>query len=173
MTSAAVPNLKVLSDVSILTILLQVSSIVKNQIGDPSIQSYVETQEMVSLDTPRTSHTSKDSKAAFESLNCVTDILVQATQVVAASYDNASESSFTLVVPSPNSESDAADFDIPPHESVVSATTFMPLNATVVPNPNDRKSLNGPSIGPLGDIREIEGGKCLWIVNDPLRDVIK
>lgn len=162
-----------MSDVSILTILLQVSAIVKNQIGDPSIQSYVDTQEMVSLDT---SHTSKYSKAAFESLNCVTDILVQATQVLAASYDNTSESSITLVVPSTNSESDAADFfdmNFPRHESVAVATTFMPLNATVVPNPNDRHSLRGPSSGPLGDIREIEGGKCLWIVDNPLRDVIQ
>jgi hypothetical protein len=172
MTAAAEP--KVMSDVSILTILLQASAIVKNQIGDPSIQSYVDTQEMVPLDT---SHGSKYSKAAFESLNCVTDILVQSTQVLAASYDNASESSFTLVVPSPNSdsESDAPDFfdmNFPRHESVGSATTFMSLNATVVPNPNDRHSPRGPS-GPLGDIREIEGGKCLWIVDDPLRDVIK
>jgi hypothetical protein len=170
--AAAAP--KVMSDVSVLTILLQASAIVKNQIGDPSIQSYVDTQEMISLDTSR-----KYSKAAFESLNCVTDILVQATQVLAASYDNASESSYTLVVPGPNSQSesdpdpDFLDMDFPPHESVGSATTFMSLNATVVPNPNDRHSASGQSSGPLGGIREIKGGKCLWIVEDPLRDVIK
>jgi hypothetical protein len=153
-----------MSDLSMLTILIQASATVKNRSGDSSIHGYVDTQN---------NETHKDPD--FVLLDCLSDILVQDSQVLAASYDNA----FTVVIPISEPESeldlddpDCFDMDFPPHKSVSSATTLRPLNAAVVPNPNDRK--NGcQSNRPLEEIRGIAGRRSLWDWKDPLGNALK
>lgn len=152
-----------------LTILIQASAIVKNQVGDPGLHGYVDTQDI----TPITS-VNFSNEADFAQLNCLSDILVQKAQVLAASYNDIS--TYTLVVPSPNSESDfdSLDMDFPAHDSVTSATTLLSINAAVVPNPERDHQSSGPQLsGPLGDIREINCGRSLWIHDNPLRDVVE
>ena len=169
-------NLKPMSEISMLTILLRASAIVKNRIGDTSLHGYVETQEM---ESPKLED-NPSMEADFALLDSLSDILVQDNQVLAASYNDAT--SFTLVMPSSNSESDlhshpnSFEMDFPPHESVGSATTLKSLNATIVPNTInhgvDHQSRQ-PLSQPLGEIHEIEGGKSLWIADDcfnPLQD---
>ena len=89
-----------MSDISMLTMLLQASAIVKNQTGDSSLHGYVEMQEveMQEMTSQMTLDTRKD--ADFALLDCLSDILVQDTQVLAASYDDTT--SFTLVTPNSN-----------------------------------------------------------------------
>jgi hypothetical protein len=175
------PNFKPMSEISMLTLLIQASAIVKNRNGDPSLHGYVDRQEVTSQNLMRPVGPSKE--ADFASLDCLSDILVHDTQVLAASYNDAT--SFTVVMPISNSESDSDlelhpdsfDTDFSLHESVSSATTLKPINATVVPNPNDHGEPRTRSLsGPFGEIQEIESGKSLWIASeeDPLRnDVLK
>lgn len=157
-----------------LTMLIRASAICKNHGGDPSILGYVEMQETTSLDTSR--------DADFASLDCLSHILVQDKQVLAASYDDAA--SFTLVMPSSvpgsgcaldDSDPDSFDMDFPPHEYVGSSVTCKPINATIIPNPDDRREIGQSSepSGPLGEIREIEVGKSLWNKDDPLSNVLE
>ena len=168
------PNLKLMSDVSMLTILIQASAIIKNQGGDSSIHGYVETQETIS---PNSTSLNFSTDADFASLNCLSDILVQDTQILAACYDNTS--SFTLLT---NSESDLElgseflDMEFPPHESVESTITAKAINAAVVPNANDRRAQkSNQSSGLLGNIRKVEGGKSLWTAGeqDDLHHVLR
>src|SRR5271163_1379509 len=93
-------QLKPMSDISMLTMLLQASAIVKNQTGDSSLHGYVEMQEVEMQEM--TSQTTLDisKNADFALLDCLSDILVQDTHVLAASYDDATN--FTLVTPSSN-----------------------------------------------------------------------
>lgn len=140
-----------------LTMLIQASAIVKNGIGDSSLHGYVELQETTSTST------SLNNDAEFDLLNCISDILVQDTEVLAASYCDST--SFTVVTPS----SDFIDMDseFPPHESVSGTTFLTSLHAAVVPNPDDRgEGKDSKSSGPLGEIREIGGEESLWIPGD-------
>ena len=168
-----------MSDISMLTMLLQASAIVKNQTGDSSLHGYVEMQEveMQEMTSQMTLDTRKD--ADFALLDCLSDILVQDTQVLAASYDDTT--SFTLVTPNSNLvpelddlHTDSIDMEFPPLESVSSATTFKSINAAVIPNPDDRGKDSSQFDGPLGKIREIGGGQSLWSASrEPLDDVLK
>ena len=157
-----------------LTMAIRAAATVRNKNGDSSIQGYVEMQDSgISQEMPEQVDLAKETDFAL--LECVSDILVQGTQVLAASYNNAT--SFTLVVPSSdieshwNSEShpEAFDMDFPPHESVGSATTLKSINAAIIPNPDrKRKCLSSP----LEEIQEVESGESLWNShsNDPLSD---
>jgi hypothetical protein len=141
--------MKTMSDISMLTYLIQASATVLNRNGDTSLHSYVETQDM-------TSRTKLDlaKEANFASLDSLCDILVQDPHILAASYDDATR--FTLVMPESESEMvpddlgnpDAIDMEFPPPPAVVSTNTFMPMNAAVIPNPNDRRDLlsRGPGL---------------------------
>ena len=170
-----------MSDISMLTMLIQAAACIKNKIGDPSIQGYVEGQGMSSRRRLEPSR-----EVDFTTLDCICNILVQNSQIVAASYDDATR--FTLVT----SELDHTDLDdhdesqnlisidmgFPPEESILSINTFMPINAAVIPNANDRKAKDANDrnescqlSGPLGQIRNIETGKNLWTLDDPLGDV--
>ena len=143
-----------------LTILIQASAIVKNKIGDPSIHGYVEMQEFPLLDF--------SEEANFTSLNCLSHILVQNTQVLAAFYDNATR--FMVVMPNSESDdhyesqnSDSVDMELPPPESVssVNVNPIRSINTAIIPNPNTHNTWQ--LSGPLGQIQEIKGGKNLWI----------
>ena len=168
------PNLplKPMSEISMLTILLQASAMAKDDIGDPSLHAYVEKQNPTSLNT------SKD--ADFATLDCLSNILLQDKQVLAAAYNDTT--SYTLVTSGSNPESnydleDSFDMDFPPHEDVASAMSVKSINAAIIPNAIDRKEVAKPS-GLLGGIREIVKAKSLWIASetdeiDVLHDVVK
>ena len=139
---------KPMSDMSMLTILIQASALVKNKSGDSSIHGYVEMQEFPPLNS---------EEADFKSLNCLTHILEQNTQVLAASYDDSTR--FMIVMP--NSESDNhyesqnpdsfnMELPLPEFVSSVNVNSIRSINAAIVPNPNDRN--NWQLSGPLGQI---------------------
>jgi hypothetical protein len=163
-TSDKAVQLKPMSDISMLTLLIQASVIIKNGNGDSSIHGYVNSEELATgLETQVKSF----DEADFATLDCISNILVQGTQVVAASYDDPTR--YTIVIPN----SDPHEFDIeffPMQKSVLS------MNATIIPNSNkpytkcDTRNPNNGSQR-LGQIREIKGGKNLWIHADPLHDV--
>jgi hypothetical protein len=176
-----VEQLKTMSEISMLTLLLRASATVKNRNGDPSLHGYVETEEMRSQMLHDVSDTSKD--ANFALLDCLSDILVQNTQVLATSYDDAYN--FAVVMPSSDPElpvddshvdkeldDSHGDMEIPPLASVASAPTLLSLDAAVIPNPNDRSEDSSQLDGALGNIREITDGKSLWSASkeDPLDD---
>jgi hypothetical protein len=175
----------VMSDVSMLTLLIQASSIVKNKNGDASQHGYVERQEQEQEQEQQEKQDFNSSEdAEFAVLNYLGDILVQDSQVLAACYDGAR--SITLVTSNANSESDSKldlppdsfDMDFPPHESVRLASTLQSIDATIVPNPDDREDAEeyGQSsgvLGKLGEIREIEVGECLWNEEEPLHNIAK
>jgi hypothetical protein len=169
MTAPELESSKKMSDVSMLTLLIKAAATIKNQSGDYSLHGYVEMQE--------SPYITKDPN--FVVLDCLNDILVQDTQVLASSYDDAS--SFTLVMPSSDLDSDLNDsephsnpFDMecPPHESVGFATALKSMNAAVVPNPNNNEA-SGQSSEPLGEIQEVGGGQSLWNIEDPLYNAVK
>lgn len=155
-----------------LTILLQASAMVKGDIGDPSLHAYVEKQDTTSLDT--------SNDADFTTLDCLSNILLQDKQVIAAAYNDTT--SYTLVTPGSNPESnydleESFDVNFLPHADVASAMSVKSMNAAIIPNANDRKEVARPS-GLLGGIREIVQGKSLWIASetdeiDVLHDVLK
>ena len=162
-----------MSDMSMLMILIQASALIKNKSGNSSIHGYVEMQEFPPLNS---------EEADFKSLDCLTHILVQNTQVLAASYDDS-----THVTPN-NSElddhyesqnSNSFDMELPPPEFVssVDVNSIRSINAAVVPNPNNNNNPNDHNnwqlSGPLGQIQEIITGKNLWIEEDPLHDAAK
>ena len=79
----------------------------------------------------------------------------------------------------PNSESDdlyesqnsdSVNMELPLLESVssVNVNSIRSINAAIIPNPNTHNTRQ--LSGPLGQIREIKGGKILWIEEDPLHD---
>ena len=178
--------MSMMSDISMLTILIQASATVKNQNGDSSLHGYVESQEMES-ESQMMFDTADDPNFAL--LDCLSDILVQDTQVLATSYDDAPN--FTLVMPSSNSDPvpssnsnpelddlhDSIDVDIDfiPFHCVGSANTLNSMDTAVIPNPDSRNDDSFPLDGPLGKIREIEKQKSLWSADsdDPLRDVLE
>ena len=140
---------KPMSDMSMLTILIQASALVKNKSGDSSIHGYIEMQEFPPLNS--------SEEANFISLDCLTHILVQNTQVLAVSYDDSTR----IMIVMPNSESDdhyesqnpdSFDMELPPPEFVSSANvnSIKSINAAVVPNPNNHN--NQQLSGPLGQI---------------------
>ena len=137
-----------MSDMSMLTILIQASALVKNKSGDSLIHGYVEMQEFPPLNS---------EEADFISLNCLTHILVQNTQVLAVSYDDSTR--FTIVMPNSESDdhyesqnSDSFDMELPLPEFVssVNVNSIRSINAAVIPNPNDHN--NQQLSGPLGQI---------------------
>ena len=140
---------KPMSDMSMLTILIQASALVKNKNGDSLIHGYIEMQEFPPLNS--------SEEADFISLDCLTHILVQNTQVLAASYDDST--CFMIVMP--NSESDdhyesqnpdSFDMELPLPEFVSSANvnSIKSINAAIIPNPNNHN--NRQLSGPLGQI---------------------
>jgi hypothetical protein len=173
--------MKSMSETSMLTLLLRASATVKNKCGDPSLNGYVETQA-IAQETPELQN---EKEADFVLLDCLSDILVQDTQVLSASYNDATK--FTMVVPSSNpdlnlnsdlnsnSELDlnpeSFDMDFPPHDSVITSTGRSQMHATVIPNSDDRRE-NYQVSGLLGEIQEVEGGKSLWNAeeDDPLQN---
>ena len=126
-------QLKPMSDVSMLMMLIWALAIVKNKICDPSLHGYIEMQEMTSQMVLNTS-----KNADFALLNCLSDIPMQDTKVLAAFYNDAT--SFTLVIPSlsefDDSHTDSVDIEFPPLESVGSITILKSINTTVIPNPD-------------------------------------
>ena len=143
---------KPMSDMSMLTILIQASALVNNKSGDSSIHGYIEMQEFPLLNS--------SEEANFISLNCLIHILVQNTQVLAASYDDSTR--FTIVMPnsklddhyeSQNSDSFNMELPLPEFVSSVNVNSIRSINAAVVPNPNDHN--NRQLSGPLGQIREL------------------
>jgi len=172
MTSNMAEKSKQMSEVSMLTILIQASAFLKNRNGDPSLQGYLEMQELQAQDLHRTFSPAQESHFTF--LDSLANILVQDTQVVAASYNSVEQ--FTIVVPNLESdqEPEAVDMEFPPAEAVRCTDKLMPLHAAVIPNPNDRaKGGHSAQSGPLGGIREIVKGKSLWNISDPLLNIEK
>jgi hypothetical protein len=167
---------KVMSDISMLTLLLRASTVIKNRNGDPSIHGYAES-EMKDSETSNTKSASSDD---FVLLNCLSDILVQDKQTLAASYNDAT--CFTLVIPSSDSESDSKldfqhdpdsfDVDLLPDHTVSSTTSIRSIDAAVIPNP-EYCGVERQSSGLLGEIQEIESGENLWIACDPLHKVLQ
>jgi hypothetical protein len=168
-----------MSNISMLTLLIRASATLKNQDGDAAIHGYAEMEySKITSDSP--------SDADFATLNCLSDILVQNHQVLAASYDNVT--TFTLVTPSSNSESDSKldshhhqgnrdhddpdSLDFPPDESVSSSTTLRSINITIIPNPDDRGEISRSSVF-LGGIHKVVGGRSLWVAEDPLSSILE
>ena len=162
-----------MSEFSLLTILINAASVIKNRNGDPSIHGYVESQMM----TVRKKYAHPE-EAYFTSLDCLSDILVQDTQVIATSYDHASE--FTLVTPSEvdnDNDDDSIQVGLAPEltsQAFVNSTCKL-LHAAVVPNPDFKynNSNCNPESTHLGQIREVKDRKNLWIEDEPLNNLLE
>lgn len=179
-------EMKPLSDLSMMTFLLQALAVVNSKYNDPSLYNYVESQQYGPLqEMPEKKSyepSTEETEANFTLLNSISDILVRNDEVLAASYHDTSQ--ITLLTPSPYSESDSEsdklnhdtiDIRFPPPESIAAATRL--FNAAVIPNANDRRESGGRLSGILGEIWEIERGQSLWPVSenidDALNDVVK
>jgi hypothetical protein len=158
-----------MSDISLLTILLNAVAVIKNRNGDASIHGYVELQKMTSR-----KKFAYPEEAYFKSLDCLSDILVQDTQVIAASYDDVSK--FTLVTPSELDDDDDSDWNAQPiglASEQESVNMCKSLHAAVVPNPDRKFNDLNCNTGSLGQIREVKDRDNLWIKADPLCKVVE
>ena len=148
---------------SMLTILIQAASAVKNTDSDPSLQGYVEDQGLTTCKVIMPN----EVEVNFVVLDSIGDILLQNNQVLAISpnIQTAEESSITILVNDLKADSDLELLAEPPirwASKVVSS-----INVTVVPNPEDHKDVihGGGQLatgGPLGNIREVINGKSIW-----------
>jgi uncharacterized Fe-S cluster-containing radical SAM superfamily protein len=87
-------QLKTMSDISMLTLLIRASATLINQDSNASIHGYTDMEySKITSESP--------SDADFATLNCLNDILVQNHQILAAFYDDVI--TFTLVTSSSDS----------------------------------------------------------------------
>ena len=102
-------EMKPLSNLSMLTLLLQTCAIVNSKFNDPSLYNHIESQQYGTFQKMPEKKSYKPSTEETEAnstlLNSLSDILVQNDEVLAASYVNISQ--FTLLTPSPYSKSDS------------------------------------------------------------------
>ena len=157
----ALKSHKAMPELSMLTILIQVASIIKNEDGDGSLQGYMQNLGVVS----RKVMDRKDLEMEFALLDSINDTLVQKNQVLAISPDKRTHASgafkFTILTSTDPEQEHPAELPISEHSTNLKVSS---INATVVPNPNDRRGRkynDGQSGGPLGNIREvIDGSSC-------------
>jgi hypothetical protein len=159
---------KHMPELSILTILIQAASAIRNLDGDTSLQRYVENQGL----TSRNVMGSEDAEGKFAILDSIGDALLQNNQVLAISPDNRmlEDHHITLLVSDTKAES---ELELPAETSIRVASKISSISATIVPNPDDRRKVRregSQSDGPLGNIKQVLGGKSVWndIKDDPL-----
>jgi hypothetical protein len=167
-------NAKRMPELSILTILIQAASAIKNGDGDTSLQGYVEEQEI----TTRRMVSPNEIEVNFAVLDSIGDILLQNNQVLAISPDIRVQDESCISVLIADSKADS-ELELPAEFPIRGASKVVPsINATVVPNPDDRRDVKrggGQSGGPLGNIKQVTGGISLWneIEKDPLFCAVK
>ena len=169
-------NAKPMSELSILTILVQAAAIVKNEDGDGSLHGYVELQGLrgnrraMESDYPQ-------SEVELAVLESIGDILLLNHQILALTHNkrNQEEPFVALVVTSDwKAES---ELELPAEYPIRSAVKVSTISATVVPNPDDRRreprgSIKGDQSesGALGNIKLVSKGNSMWdkIKEDPI-----
>ena len=163
---------KDMTELSMLTILIQAAAIVKNGSGDSSLHGYVEDHGLASRRVMEDS----DIEVEFAVLDSIGDILLQNHQVLAISPDiQMREHGHITILTSADSE-----LEVPAEYPIGGASNFKVsgINANIVPNPNDRHVGNhkgGQSAGPLGNIKQVVDGRSMWkeVKDDPLHYAVE
>jgi hypothetical protein len=163
----ALESAKNMPELSMLTILIQAAAIVKNKSGDRSLHGYVEDHGPAS----RRVMESDEIEVEFAVLDSIGDILLQNSQVLAISPNMQMREhgrGITILTPA------ESELELPAEHPIgTGALKVSGINASVVPNPNDRHAGNRKSSqsgGPLGNIRQVIDGKSMWeeVKKDPL-----
>ena len=156
-------NLKDMSELSMLTLLIPAAAAIKNRNGDTTIHGYVESQEI----TARRVITPAEEEVKFAILDSIGDVLLQSNQILAISPDEQKQEqeqcSVSILI-----QADS-DMEHPPEHPISKVSSIC---ANVVPNPDDRFGTMDSSHppGPLGNIRQTGNGTSMWekIKKDPL-----
>ena len=152
-------NGKQMSELSMLTIIIQAAAAVKNKDGDTSMHGY--------MDNPSQCRATCEDTPNLAVLDSIGDTLLQCHQVLAISSDLRSREQCEITTPISDTDTNV---DSPAEPPISGVSTVMSIIASVVPNPNDRKRDNSECEGPLGNIRQVTKGKSMWahVKVDPL-----
>jgi hypothetical protein len=154
---------KPMTEVSMLTILIQAAAAIKNRDGDPSLHGYMDTHGLTSR---RELHAKDVDFAVLESIG---DILMQKNQILAI-CPNTGEQECSITILAGVHLKAESDLEIPADDPISEASKISLISATVVPNPNNRHnkekaqghSEDDKSNGPLGNIKQVLDGKSMW-----------
>ena len=124
-STASTGNVKVMPELSILTILIQAAVAINNGDGDTSLHGYMDIHGQKSRRVMES-----EVEVEFAVLDSLGDILLQNHQVLAISPSKQEKTSITVVV--------NTDFDMPAENPINGAAKVSSISATIVPNPNDR-----------------------------------
>lgn len=163
-------NAKPMSELSILTILVQAAAIVKNEDGDGTLHGYVE------LQGNRRAMESDDPQPEVELavLESISDVLLLNHQILALTHNKRNqEEPFVASVVTSHLKAES-ELELPAEYPIRSAVKVSSISATVVPNPDDRRrdSSKGDQSesAALGNIKQVSKGKSMWdkIKEDPI-----
>jgi hypothetical protein len=147
---------KPMTEVSMLTILIQAAAAIKNRDGDPSLHGYMDTHGLTSR---RELHAKDVDFAVLESIG---DTLMLKNQILAICPNTGEqECSITVLAADVHLKAES-DLESPADDPINEASKISLISATVVPNPNDRHSEDDKSNGPLGNIKQVLDGKSMW-----------
>jgi hypothetical protein len=164
MASQSTANIKKMSELSMLTILIQAATAIKNDDGDPSMHGYAETQLRKKIDN-------EEVEVNFTVLDSIGDILLQKHQILAISPNKPDSNNSATVTVLLSADS---DIEHPAEDPIERVSKVSSISATVVPNPNDRRQakagLKNSKNGPLGNLEQVMNGKSMWeeVKNDSL-----
>lgn len=161
-------NPKDMTELTMLTFLIEAATAIRNKNGDRSIEGYVGNHGL----TSRRMMESPETEVKFAVLDSIGDILLLNHQVIAITPDKQKPFITTVLVPDPNLE-DELGFGVLAEDPISEAVSVSTISASVVPNANDcynRKGGQLPVGGPLGNLSLVAEGKSMWkdVKKDPL-----
>jgi hypothetical protein len=142
-------DLKPMTEVSMLTIVIQAAAAIKNRDGDPSLHGYMDTHGLIS----RREMYAKD--VDFVVLDSVGDTLMLKNQVLAICPDTGRDLITILTGDDLKAES---DLEIPADDPINDASEVL-----------DGNREGDQSNAPLGNIKQVLNGKSMWaeVKKDP------
>jgi hypothetical protein len=159
-------NAKPMSELSILTILVQAAAIVKNEDGDGTLHGYVELQGNRRAMEPQ-------PEVELAVLESISDVLLLNHQILALTHNKRKQEPFVASVVTSHLKAES-ELELPAEYPIRGAVKVSSISATVVPNPDDRRrdSSKGDQSesGALGNIKQVSKGKSMWdkIKGDPI-----
>lgn len=167
---APTADAKQMSELSMLTILIQVAAAVKNRDGDTSLHRYLEDIGF----TSRRVMEFQDVEADFTVLDSIADTLLQKHQILAISPGKLEPGRVVavLMADDPKFDLDMDSESLAGHRISMEKLMVSSISAAVMPNPDDCgvTKCEGDQLGPLGNMRQVADGISRWekVKEDPL-----